>query len=156
MNTIKYSLPTVSDFFSVHGFEMFLLPKFHENPPITFWLMFTNKQIEAKYVLLDTNRTQAAERAETAVFVPGDLDLWPLTLTFKLTRTRKQTRLPCEFGVNPFSGSRDISYTNKKTQTDDAKNRTFRSSVRAVKMAMKTVTLPKVADVINSCIRWSQ
>jgi len=31
-----------------------------------------------------------------------------------------QTRLSCEFGANPFSGSRDISYTNKK-QTDGAK-----------------------------------
>jgi len=28
------------------------------------------------------------------VFVPGDLDLWPLTLTFKLLRARDQTR-PC-------------------------------------------------------------
>jgi len=24
-----------------------------------------------------TNRTQATQRAENAVFVPGDLDLWP-------------------------------------------------------------------------------
>jgi len=43
-----------------------------------------------------------------------------------------QTRRPYEFGANPFSGSRNISYT--KTQTDGAKNRTFRSSLRAVKM----------------------
>jgi len=34
-------------------------------------------------------------------------------LTFKLVRARDQTRLPCEFGTNPFSGSRDILYTNK-------------------------------------------
>jgi len=33
------------------------------------------------------------------VFVPGDLDLWPLTLTFKLVRASDQTRLPCEFGA---------------------------------------------------------
>jgi len=26
---------------------------------------------------------------------------------------RDQTHLLCEFGANPFSGSRDISYTNK-------------------------------------------
>ena len=37
-----------------------------------------------------------------------------LTLTFKLVRARDQTRLPCEFGANLFSGSRDISHTNKK------------------------------------------
>ena len=36
---------------------------------------------------------------------PGDLDLSPLTLTFKLTRAKDQTRLPCEFGANPLSGS---------------------------------------------------
>jgi len=45
-------------------------------------------------------------------FVSGDLDLWLLTLTFKLIR--------------------DISYANKKV-TDSAKNRTLRSSLRAVK-----------------------
>jgi len=39
------------------------------------------------------------------IFVPGDLDLSPLTLTFKLVRARDQTRLQCEFGANSFSGS---------------------------------------------------
>jgi len=39
-----------------------------------------------------------------------------LTLTFKHVQARDQTRLPSEFGANPFSGSRDISYTNKKTR----------------------------------------
>jgi len=34
-----------------------------------------NKKLEAKYVLPNINRTQAAERAENAFFVPGDLDL---------------------------------------------------------------------------------
>jgi len=68
---------------------------------------------------------------KNAVFVPRDLHIWPLTLTFKLVRARDhhQTRLPCEFGANPFSGSRDIWYTNKKPQTEGAKNRTFRSSL---------------------------
>jgi len=46
-------------------------------------------------------------------FVPGYLDLWPFTLTFKLLRARVQTRLACEFGANPSSGSRDIWGTNK-------------------------------------------
>jgi len=54
-----------------------------------------------------------------------------VTLTFNL---HLQTRLnegpnmssllilPCEFGANPFSGFRDISYMHKqKTQTDGAK-----------------------------------
>jgi len=42
------------------------------------------------------------------VFVPGEFDLCPLALTFKLVRARLQTRLSCEYGANPFSGSRDI------------------------------------------------
>jgi len=36
---------------------------------------------------------------------------WPC---WKLVRAREQTRLPCEFGANPFSGSRYIWRTNKK------------------------------------------
>jgi len=70
-------------------------------------------------------------------FVPGDLDLWPLTLTFKLLRARDQTSLPCEFGANQFTGSRDISYTKKQTKpnkkaTNSAKNRTLRIPLPAV------------------------
>jgi len=43
-------------------------------------------------------------------------------MTFKHVQARDQTRLPCEFGANPFSGSGDISYTSKKKpQTDGAK-----------------------------------
>jgi len=45
---------------------------------------------------------------------------------------RHQIRLPYKFCTNPFSGSRYISHTNKKV-TDSAKNRTLRSSLRAVK-----------------------
>jgi len=69
-------------------------------------------------------------------FVRGDINLSPVTLKFKLIRARDQTRLDCEFGGNPFNGSRDISYTNKKV-TDSAKepyanarNRTLRSSLK--------------------------
>jgi len=48
---------------------------------------------------------------KNAIYVPGDLDLWPWPSNF---RARDQLRLPCEFGANPFSGFRDISYANKK------------------------------------------
>jgi len=103
---------------------------------VSLWkLKKLRKKLQAKDVLPNTNCSQAAERAENAVFVPGDLDLWPLTLTLKLVRARDQTFLPCEFGefgANPFSGPGDISYTNRKKQTDGAKNRTVRSSLRAV------------------------
>jgi len=62
---------------------------------------------------------------------------WPLTLTFKFVQARDQTHLPSEFGANPFSSSRDISYTNNKLQTDGTKNRTFRSSLSAVMIKLE-------------------
>ena len=68
----------------------------------------------AKDVLLIINRTHAAEKAKNAVFVPDDLDFSSLTLTFELVRATDHTRLPCEFGTNMLSGSRDILY--KKSQ----------------------------------------
>ena len=37
-----------------------------------------------------------------------------LIFTFKIIRARDQTRIPCEFGPNPFTGSRDILHINKK------------------------------------------
>jgi len=46
--------------------------------------------------------------------VPGDLDLWPMTLTSKFVWARDQTHLPYEFGANLLSGSRDISYTKQR------------------------------------------
>jgi len=76
----------------------------------------TEKELQAKHVLPNINCAQAAERAENAVF----LSLVTLTLTFKLVRARDQTRVPYEFGANPFSGSGDISYTKEKV-TDSAK-----------------------------------
>jgi len=48
--------------------------------------------------------------------------LWPLTLTLKLILAMDQTRLPCEFVANPFSGSQDISYTNRKVRQHQKQN----------------------------------
>jgi len=45
---------------------------------------------------------------------PKNAVLSLVTLTFKLIRAKDQTRLPCEFGANPFSDCRYISYTKKK------------------------------------------
>jgi len=61
-----------------------------------------------------TNHTQAAERAEKYCF----LSLVTLTFDFDI-----QTRVPCEYGANLFSSSRDISYTDKKKSVS-TKNRT--------------------------------
>jgi len=54
----------------------------------------------------------------SAFFVSGDLDLWPLTLTFKLVRAKGQARLPCEFGANAFRGScHPLSNASLKNRT---------------------------------------
>jgi len=90
----------------------------------------TDTLLYFKDVLPNINRTQTTEKCR---FLPGDLDIWPLTLTFNLGQARDQTRLPCEFGANPFSGSQGISYT-KKPQTDGAKNRAFCTSPCVVNM----------------------
>jgi len=73
----------------------------------------TNAQIklEAKDVVPNTNRMQAAERAEKYRF------LTMVTLTFKVVRARDQTHLPCEFGTNPFSGSEIFHIQTKRSQT---------------------------------------
>ena len=77
---------------------------------------------------------QAAKGAEKCRFCPWWP--WPLTLTFKLVRARNQTHLLCKFGANPFSSCGDISYTNKKPQTDGVNNRTCRSSLCAVNIVV--------------------
>jgi len=72
------------------------------------WQKLTRCKLEAKDVL--PNKLYAARRKGR------DMPFLSLvTLTFKLVQARDQTCLPCEFGANPFSSSRDISYTNKKT-----------------------------------------
>jgi len=71
------------------------------------WLC-SQKKLEAKDVLPNKPHAGGRKGLKMLLFVPDDLDLWPLTLTFKLVRVRQQTRLPCEFGANQFSDSRDI------------------------------------------------
>jgi len=82
-------------------------------------------------------------------FVPGDFDIWLLTLTFKLLRAREQTRLPCEFGANPFSGSRDISYTNKtrKAASD------VRTARRKFQATGQPVSRTQASDAMTSRCR---
>jgi len=70
-------------------------------------------------------------RPKNAVFLSQVTLNFHLDIQTLIVRARDQTCLPCEFGLDLFSGSRDISYTNKKV-TDSAKNRTLRSSLRAV------------------------
>jgi len=65
-------------------------------------------KLEVKDVLPNINCTQAAERAEKCRF------LSLVTLTFKLVPTRDQTRLPRDYGTNPFSGSWDIAIHKQK------------------------------------------
>jgi len=84
--------------------------------------------------------------------VPDDLDLLPLTLTFKLVRARDQTRLPCEFGAYPFCGSGDISCTKSHRQRQ--KQNLTRSSLRAATKwkakAMATVFQPWRGEALRN------
>jgi len=77
-------------------------------------------------------QTQTACRPPKGLKMPF---LALVTLTFDQniqTRLSKgpNTSLPCEFGANPFSCSKDISY--KQKVTNSAKNRTLRSSLRVL------------------------
>ena len=56
---------------------------------------------------------------------------WPLIFDLQTCPREDQTHLQCKFGANPFSGSRGITYTNKKV-TDNANNRTLCNSLRLV------------------------
>ena len=67
--------------------------------------------------------------AKNPVFVPGDLGLCPWHSNSSERGTKHVFHV---LGTSPFSGSRDISYTNRKV-TDSAKNRTFWSSLHMVK-----------------------
>jgi len=53
---------------------------------------FFGTQCRAKDVLPTYTARKAAER----VFVPSNLERWPLLLTFKLVRARDQTHPPCD------------------------------------------------------------
>jgi len=54
---------------------------------------------------------------------------WPWPLTFDLDiqtfLSEGPTLLPCEFGANLFSGSRDISYANKKKSQTSPKTKPY-------------------------------
>jgi len=63
--------------------------------------------------------------------------LWPWPS--KLLRARDQARLPCEFGANPFSGSRHTSYANKRnTDWRRQKQNLPHSSLHAVIIVLCT------------------
>jgi len=104
------------------------------------------------------NARRQPEESRNAVFVPGDLDLWPWPSNSSEWATKHV------FPVNLaqiHSAVPDIFHTEKK-QTDGAKNRTFRSSLRAVMMPMPIFMLlyhGKVIVIVHPVIRrikWSK
>jgi len=81
-----------------------------------------------------TNRTQAAERAEKFLFFPGDLDLDLQTRPSKGPNTS-----------SVWTGRKSVQwfpwyfiYKQKNPQTDGAKNRTLHSSLGVVNMTLFT------------------
>jgi len=91
-------------------------------------------------------QTQTARRPpkgpKNAVFCPW----WPWHLTFKRVYARDQTCLPCEFGANPFSRSRDISYTHKKT-TDWWRQKRNLSLFTVCGKNIKKVTMQTISSI---------
>jgi len=83
-------------------------------PSAAAWRCLQRARYNASCSRTDHSFAAGGWRECTARFNPGDLDLWPLTVTFKLAQARDQTRLPGEFGINPFSHSRFIWCTNKQ------------------------------------------
>jgi len=79
-------------------------------------------------------QTQTAHRSpkglKKSVFCPWWP--WPLTLIFKLVWARDQTRLPCQFGANPFSDS-PIYFTHKQKTTDWRHKKTEPSAVHCMR-----------------------
>jgi len=88
------------------------------------------------YVLTNINRTQAAEI---------DLDL-------QTRPSEGPTRLPCEFVANPFSGSRHISYTNKKV-TDSAKKQNLTQFTACGNNDLFILTPVRTAPLCSPCKR---
>jgi len=72
----------------------------------------------------------------SARFCPCDLDLWPLTLTFKVFQATDQRRLLCEFGANPFSGFRDIWFTNKKANKNKTRAKDISPNINRMQAAV--------------------
>jgi len=98
-----------------------------------------------KMFLPNTNRTQAAQRAEKCRFCfwwpwPFDFRPWPSNLSERGTKHVFRVNL-----AQIRSAVSEIFHTQTKTQTAGAKNRTFRSSLRAVKYV--TVKVLNVLDV---------
>ena len=105
------------------------------------------KKLEAKDVLPNINCTQAAENV---VFCSS----WPWPLTFKLVRAREQTRLRVKL-AQIHSPVPTIFHTQtKKPQNDGAKNRTFCSSLRAVKINVYLQCRPLVILYLYQWMTW--
>jgi len=88
-----------------------------------------NTEGKKPYLLLNMNRTQAAERAEKCRF----LSLVTLTFDLDLQTRPSEGQNTSSMSIWRKSVHRFPRYFihKRKTQTDGAKNRTFRSSLRA-------------------------
>jgi len=102
---------------------------------------FLRYSVDAEEVLPNINRTQAAERAENNVFVPGDLDLPNEGLnTSSVWIWLKSVQRFLKYFIH-----------KQKTQTGGARNRTYRNSLRAVKSSA-TAAGPREALLVEICV----
>jgi len=110
-------------------------------------------ELETRDVLPNINRTQAAEKCRLLLWWP-----WPLSdlRPWHSNSFERGTKDVCGVDLAQIrSAVPEIFHTQtKKTKTDGAKNRTFRSSLRAVKMLLKySATSNEVFFlVLHSCV----
>jgi len=79
-----------------------------------------------------------------------------LTLTFKLVRARDQTRLPCEFGTNPFSTTPPqpfygpVSGTIQVSRCQKRTSETLRCKGRLIEADTPTIRLGTTPSGLSS------
>jgi len=86
------------------------------------------------------------------VFCPWWPWPWPLTLTFKLFWLREQTCLRCEFGVDSFSHSWHIWFTNKKNKKTYHRQHWKQNLLVCSKKSLRVCVLVAPLCVVNSWI----
>ena len=91
-----------------------------------------------------------SENPKNRVFQPSDLDLWPLTLTFKLIRDIVKVNPSIKFWVRTFNGSARRALTDTHTQTGPipyprplTQLREWWVNVRSISALMNSANPPK-------------
>jgi len=88
--------------------------------------------------------------SSSSFFVPGDLELWPLTLTYKLGRHFCTMHLTAKFHRPTFYRSEVIVRTNKQTNRQTTLKKTS-TALRYATPVGKSIVLWRKNEVANTC-----